>query len=385
MINIALVTNTPPPYRVPIFTRLANWPGIHFHVIFCARREPNRLWDLPPLDFPHSFLRERFFTVDGRYIHNNPDVMPLLRKLAPDVVITDGFNPSHLYAFLVAQCLGVPHIAMTDGTDLSEQTLSLKHRLVRRLVYARSRAFISASIGGDRLYRSYGVKAERCFHSWLCVDNAEFAPSAEDAKKRFDFLFCARMEKPKNPLFALEVARQTAIDMRQRLRILMVGSGSQDQALRIAAVQFEEWIDVQFYGFASQRALPSLYRSARLFLFPTHADVWGIVANEACAAGLPVLVSPYAGVAGELVRNGENGFVRELDIAQWAACARLLLSDPQLYDDFSSGSRQQVAAYNFDSAALGLVDACRTALGEHKNLTASVLTPNVDPHVQGQP
>ena len=383
--KIALVTNTPPPYRVPIFTRLANWPGIDFHVIFCARREPNRLWDLPPLDFPHSFLRERFFTVDGRYIHNNPDVMSLLWKLAPDVVVTDGFNPTHLYAFLAAQCKGVPHIAMTDGTDLSEQSLSLKHRLVRRLVYTRSRAFISASIGGDRLYQAYGVKPERCFHSWLCVDNTEFTPSVQGDKKRFDFIFCGRMEKPKNPLFAMEVAHQTAKVMQQRLRILMVGSGSQDHALRAAAARFEDWIDVQFYGFATQRALPGLYRSARLFLFPTHADVWGIVANEACAAGLPVLVSPYAGVADELVRNGENGFVRELDIEQWSACSCLILSDQKLYGDFSAGSLQRVSVYNFDSAALGLVDACRAALGERANQLASTRTPTADPHVQGQP
>jgi len=383
--KIALVTNTPPPYRVPIFTRLANWPGIDFHVIFCARREPNRLWDLPPLDFPHSFLRERFFTVDGRYIHNNPDVISLLRKLAPDVVVTDGFNPTHLYAFLMAQYKGVPHIAMTDGTDLSEQSLSLKHRLVRRLVYSRSRAFISASIGGDRLYQAYGIKPERCFHSWLCVDNAEFMPYVQGDKKRFDFIFCGRMEQAKNPFFALEVAHQTAKVMQQRLRILMVGSGSQDHLLRAAAAQFEDWIDVQFYGFATQRALPGLYRSARLFLFPTHADVWGIVANEACAAGLPVLVSPYAGVAGELVRNGVNGFVRVLDIEQWSACASLILSDEKLYGHFSAGSLQRVAVYNFDSAALGLVDACRTALGKRVNQAASTCKATADPHVQGQP
>lgn len=386
MIKIALVTNTPPPYRVPIFARLANWPGIDFHVIFCAQREPNRLWDLPPLDFSHSFLRERFITVNGRYIHNNPDVMPLLSRLAPDVVITDGFNPTHLYAFLLAQLKGLPHIAMTDGTDISEKTLSLTHRLVRRIVYARSQAFISASVGGDRLYRSYGIKPERCFHSWLCVDNDEFAPIAKTERKSFDFIFCGRMEKAKDPLFALSVAYQTAIDMQQRLSILMVGSGSDEQALRATAVDLADWVDVQFHGFATQRALPGLYRSARLFLFPTHADVWGIVANEACAAGLPVLVSPHAGVAGELIRDGENGFVRELEIGQWAECARQLLSKESLYRDFSTDSLLRVSQYNFDDAALGLIDACRTALGEHANSVACTRAQTTaEPHVQSHP
>ena len=33
---------------------------------------------------------------------------------------------------------------------------------------------------------------------------------------------------------------------------------------------------------------------------------------------LPVIVTPYAGVAGELVLDGENGFIEELDADLWA-------------------------------------------------------------------
>lgn len=371
MIRVVLVTNTPPPYRVPIFVKLASWPGLDFQVIFCAQREPNRLWDLPPMDFPHHFLRERFATVRDRYIHHNPDIVPLLWKLAPDVVITDGFNPTHLYAFLIAKMRAVPHIAMTDGTDLSEQALSLTHRLVRRVVFRQSRAFISASVGGDRLYQSYGVKPEHCFHSWLCVDNQAFAPLPQSDTKRFDFIFCGRIEKAKGPLFALGVARQSARRLQRRLRILFVGAGSQDHALREAAMAQADVLDVQFHGFASQLALPGLYRSARIFLFPTEADVWGIVANEACAAGLPVIVSPHAGVAGELVREGKNGFIRTLDMEKWTACAVRLLRDADLYSRFAAHSLALVAPYNFDSAAAGIVDACRSALGRRTDLPAT--------------
>ena len=363
MMRIALVTNTPPPYRVPIFSRVAAWPGVDFHGIFCAKREPHRMWDLPPMQFPHYFLRERFFTRADRYIHHNPDVVALLWKLAPDVVITDGFNPTHLYAVMLTLARGRPHVAMTDGTDLSEQSLSMPHRLARRFVYGRSKAFISASAGSDRLFQSYGVAPERCFHSWLCVANESFAPLTKPEKKRFDFIYCSRFEAAKDPHFALAVARRTAQLMQQRLRILFVGSGSQDQSLRLAASRHADVLDVHFHGFASQRALPGLYRSARLFLFPTHADVWGIVANEACAAGLPVLVSPFAGVAGELVQEGDNGFIRALDVAEWAGCAQQLLSNDALYSAFSRHSLQRVAKYNFDSASKGLVDACFAAVG----------------------
>jgi glycosyltransferase involved in cell wall biosynthesis len=362
MLRLAVVANTPPPYRVPIFQKMGRIPGIDLQVIFCSRREPNRLWDLPPLDFPHVFLKERFVSMGDRYIHNNPDVLLALKKFAPHVVVTDGFNPSHLYAFLYAWVRGLVHVPMTDGTDVSEQALSAVHRAVRRFVFARSHAYVSASVGGDRLYQSYGIPIERCFHSCLCIDNAAFTPKPGDQDKQFDFIFCGRMEPGKSPLFALNVALAVAKKLARKTSILFVGSGSQEESVRRAAALQPELLNVQFNGFAAQQELPFLYRSARIFLFPTLGDVWGVVANEACAAGLPVIVSPQAGAAGELVLDGQNGYVCEMDIDLWAERAITLLTQPELMAQFSERSLSLVSQYNFDGAAIGLLDACRAGL-----------------------
>ncbi len=359
--RIALVTNTPPPYRVPIFNLLARWPGVDFHAVFCSAREPNRQWDLPTMAFERHWLRERFLTVRGRYIHHNPDVVPLLHSMRPDVVVTDGFNPTHLYAFLTARIKRWPHVAMTDGTEESERSLSALHRLVRRIVYRNTGGFIAAADGGIRLYRSYGIPRERCFHSWLCVDNEAFAPPP-GLRRPVDFIFCGRMESTKDPLFALAVARETAARLRRQTSLLFVGSGSLDGAILQEAAESSAQVDVRWHGFASQGELPALYRSARIFLFPTHADVWGIVANEACAAGLPVLTTPFAGAAGELVVDGSNGWVDTLDVSVWAARAEQLLTDDELWLGFSQASLERVRRYNFESAAQGIVDACACAL-----------------------
>lgn len=348
--------------------------GMTLRVIFCARREPNRQWDLPPLDFDHTFLRERIARVKGRYIHNNPDVISALKRFAPEVVVTDGFNPTQLYAFGYAFVKRVPHVSLTDGTYLSEQTLSRVHRMVRRYVYARSGAFISASMGGQRLYESYGISPGRCFKSCLCVDNDRFAPPPGSAEKHYDFVFSGRMEPVKNPLFALEVALETARRLERKVSILFLGAGSEEERVRIAASGVSNLVRMHFHGFAMQKELPVLYQSSRLFLFPTLWDPWGVVANEACAAGLPVIVSPHAGVAGELVLDGENGFVCELDVKLWAERAASLLTQQDLWESSSRRSLALVREYTFDNAAAGLVDACRFALsaGEPSKATRAV-------------
>jgi glycosyltransferase involved in cell wall biosynthesis len=359
MIKIAIVTNCPAPYRIPVYQRVAQVPGIELQVIFCCEREPNRLWNLPALKFKHAFLRDRFITWKERYIHNNLDVLSSLQQFAPDVIVTDGFNPTHLYAFGYAKIKGLVHVVMTDGTDVSEVALSALHRIARRFVYAHSSAFIFASNGGKKLFESYGVPADRCYKSALCVDNDKFFPRRQGAEQKpFDFMFCGRIEAVKNPHFALEVAREVAIRLGRKIHILYVGDGSQQQDVRNAAAKCAELVHAEFNGFALQQELPSLYRSARIFLFPTQWDPWGVVANEACAAGLPVIVSPEAGAAGELVRNGENGFICELDLAQWTERAVLLLSHPNLLAKFSERSLTVVQEYTFENAAAGILAAC---------------------------
>ncbi|TFW09551.1 glycosyltransferase, partial [Oxalobacteraceae bacterium OM1] len=152
----------------------------------------------------------------------------------------------------------------------------------------------------------------------------------------------------------------------RKMKVLFVGSGSQEEAVKEEATRFADLVQVDFNGFADQSELPALYRSARIFLFPTLADVWGVVANEACAAGLPVIVSPHAGVAGELVLHNDNGFVCHLDVDLWAERAAQLLSTPLMYERFSKRSRAIVSNYTFDHAAAGLVAACRHAVALHK-------------------
>jgi glycosyltransferase involved in cell wall biosynthesis len=359
MLRVALVTNNPPPYRIPVFERLGRMPGVSFQAIFCSEREPNRQWDLPPLDFDHVFLRERFFEVKGRYIHNNMDVIPALKKFSPNVVVTDGFYPTQLYAFGYAMVKGWAHVSLTDGTDISEQGLSGLHKLIRRFVFARSRAFLSASGGGDRLYQSYGIPAAQCFKSHLCIDNDLFSPESHQVEKQFDFIFSGRIEPVKNPIFALDVALKTAKQLGRKIRMLFIGAGSLEPQVRATAALHPALLEAKFHGFAAQRELPALYRSASLFLFPTLFDPWGVVANEACAAGLPVLVSPNAGVAGELVQNGENGYVCDLDANLWADRAAMLLARQDLWLQFSKRSLTLVREYTFDNAALGFLAACQ--------------------------
>jgi glycosyltransferase involved in cell wall biosynthesis len=87
-----------------------------------------------------------------------------------------------------------------------------------------------------------------------------------------------------------------------------------------------------------------------------------VVVNEACLAGVPTIVSPHAGAAGELILDGVNGFVRPLDLSRWADAAVELLTDDFLHSRFSGQALRRVQAYSFENAAKGIADAIRMAI-----------------------
>lgn len=361
-LRLAIVTNIPAPYRVPVYNRIAALPGVTLRVLYAARSEADRQWDLPAFAHDHVFLPGKVTERHGRYIHHNPAVWGALRHFRPDVVLSTGYNPTHLLAWLHTVLKGCKHVVMTDGTDISEAGLGFAHRSVRRLVIGRSQAFVAAAAGGVRLLQGYGVDAARIHRSPLCANTAvDWSPVA-GARRDIDLLFSGRLVAVKNADFALRVAQGVATRLGRRVRLALLGSGPLLEPLRAQADTLAPDAEASFVGHVSQAEIPRWFLRSKLFLFPTLWDPWGVVANEACLAGVPVLVSPHAGVAGELVRDGEAGFVLPLDEAAWVETATALLSDDKRLARHAEAARRAVVPYNFDNAAAGIVDAARHAL-----------------------
>ena len=91
-----------------------------------------------------------------------------------------------------------------------------------------------------------------------------------------------------------------------------------------------------------------------------------MVANEACAAGVPVLVTQHAGAVGDLVIDGVNGLVLPLDADAWARVGARLLNDPVEWARLSAAARERVKGFSYDAAALGLWQAVQRAMTDRK-------------------
>lgn len=359
-IRCAVITNVPAPYRLPTWDLLAASGHVELHMVYCSGAHIDPSQDGRSSRYQVHFLKGRYDIHDTRFSHADPGVWRLLNSIQPDVVVTSGFIPTFLFAFAWAVTHRVPHVTMTDGTLESERGLSWKHRLVRRFVFSLTKSFVGACQGSTDLYLSYGLSRERIHVAALCTDNSRFASVA--VPRNQDLLFCGRFIASKNPLLAIRVANLAAQRLRRRLVLRFVGKGDMEPAMRQMAQEVSEWVDVSFAGYLSQAELPLEYAASRVFLFPTSFDCWGVVANEACAAGVPCVVTPHTGVVDELIQDGVTGFVCPLDEAMWVDRVVQLLTDDALWQSMSLAARREVERFTFAHAAQGLLTALQQAV-----------------------
>ena len=360
--HAALVTNIPAPYREKIHEQVASHFKQQYTVIYCQDKEPNRQWKIQQGTYPQRTLKSRMITYRGRFIHLNPDVWATLNKLNPNVIITTGFNPTMLIAFAWCKLKRRKHISMTDGWLTSEKELSIVHYAVRKMVYRFSSAFIGASKHSLDLYRYYNCSEAALFQSHLCANNALFKPPPSSIRP-FDIMFSGQFIDRKMPLFFVDVAKD--IKNRQgHCSVILLGSGPLENAVIERLRQAN--ITIEFPGFVSQEDLPKYYSLAKVFLFPTQQDPWGIVANEACAAGTPVITCENAGAANDLIHHEKNGYILPLNSEIWADHVLQIISNKNLYQQFSKKAIRDVQRYSYDNAAKGIIDAIEYSLPAEK-------------------
>ncbi|MCG7285414.1 glycosyltransferase family 4 protein [Cellulomonas sp. ACRRI] len=120
---------------------------------------------------------------------------------------------------------------------------------------------------------------------------------------------------------------------------------------------------VRFTGYVPDADLPSVYRGARLFVFPSRYEGFGLPLLEAMACGVPAIASdipPFRTIGQDLVDYADPG-----DPAAFAAAITAALTAPQ--DDPARAARTARAAdaagaWTWDRSARQLVAAVTDAL-----------------------
>ncbi len=123
-------------------------------------------------------------------------------------------------------------------------------------------------------------------------------------------LTVARYSPEKNLPFLIEAYRNS--DLYRKWKLVLIGDGPQKEILMELAGKDADHILLA--GWKSYSELPQWYHHASAFVLPSLFEPWGLVVNEALAAGVPVVVSENCGCVPDLVQG--HGLVFNLQDIQ---------------------------------------------------------------------
>jgi glycosyltransferase involved in cell wall biosynthesis len=317
--RLCIITNILTPYRVPLFTNLAQQCD-DVTVLLMAEQEENRQWRIGPVPFKAEVLPGRHIRPSGAEVslHFNYDVIRRLRRLDPDVVLSGGFAPAQLAAFAYCKLFGKRYVQWGEFTLRDGAQSSLVRRVLRRIMIRGADACIASSTEAREAFLHYGADSRSILTALMPIevdrihtDAAAIKGTSEHADRRRSYpgpvlLSVGRLLDAKGcrQLFEL-YARVQAV--RPDVSLVIVGDGP-DRSAYESLCRDRAWRRVEFVGHVEPAELSRYLALGDLFVFPTLSDTFGAVLSEAMAAELPVLASIHAAASHDLVRDGVNGW-----------------------------------------------------------------------------
>jgi UDP-glucose:(heptosyl)LPS alpha-1,3-glucosyltransferase len=129
--------------------------------------------------------------------------------------------------------------------------------------------------------------------------------------------------------------------------LVVAGAGDPEpHAARARAAGTESRL--QFLG--PVRDMPRLYAASDAVVLPTSYEAFPLVALEAAASGVPLLVTRVNG-AEDLVRDGGNGWFITRDRVDIARRLNQLRSDPELARRMAADAREAATGFTWDAMA----------------------------------
>jgi glycosyltransferase involved in cell wall biosynthesis len=389
---ILIFETHPIQYKAPIYQRLQQLRPDSFRVIYGtdgsmrdgydAEFGRKVTWDMPLLDgYPNTVLgNQRDDTLRRIRSLSGRGIFKLLRAEKPDAVLVAPFLfEFDATVFLACKLLRIPVWIRVETQDEAFVRPKWKGD-VRSAFYwlaykGVAHAFYIGSLNREHLLR-YGIKPENLslapYASPLAFpkDDAAKQRIRDDMRARLGIkpdeivlLFSGKLIEKKNPLLILTALGLVPADLAKRIKVLYVGSGELEPALRREAEKFPG--QVQFAGFVNQSEMAAHYLAADVLVLPSRrmGETWGLVVNEALGAGCGIIMTNAVGCFRDF-NNSER--VRVIPDNSSNACAQAIIGLAKMPRSFD-WSVPFNTTYSIENAAQGLatqidrVAASRTA------------------------
>lgn len=309
--RVAWVTNMAPPYRRPVWTAVAQ--SVDLRVVLLesddqtARDQNNRGTDwLASHGKSRGYGLSAARTVrlrrgEARYYMCSPRTALSVVKGA-DVVVLGGWeSPAYWFIRAAAWARRVRCVGFYESIESSTRHRGGAVGWIRRRWFRSLAAVVTPGASATATLTNMGMARSRIFEGFNAVDVVSFhragaastMPGRRSGSHRF--IFVGQLIERKNVVRLIEAfftLRGQGLDA----TLTLVGEGALLEQINgfVAASRYGEHVTV--LGHLDNSRLPGVFAEHDTLVMPSLDEVWGLVANEALASGMHVIVSRRAGV-----------------------------------------------------------------------------------------
>lgn len=343
--KLTFYTNIPTPNQLDFFQELSKVFALN--VVFYEAIEPNRQWnlDLDNLGYPVTVLKDTNIVkpIQRYYVsfHLSWSIFKCLKEDDSDIVIASGAynSPNAILTYTYSKWRG--KIVGFFGERLFPSTNWLLKHFKKRLLKSLDRScdfLLCAGNDAVESYTSYGLKSPKYILTYN-IDDGPFviknldkthlqkiADKLRIKDKDLVFLTTGSLIRRKGMDTVIKAFNLFKINY-PTTRLIILGEGEEREKLEQLAANDSR---ICFVGFQEKKEIPYYYALADIFVFASRYDGWGLVINEAIAAGLPIISTFQCTAANEMVKDGQNGFLCDADSVKCILEKMILLQDESL-------------------------------------------------------
>lgn len=306
-------------------------------------------------------------------------VSAAMERSKPDVVVISGYSfPVSLAMLLAAGLRRIPVVVCSESNQDDFQRNGVTEWVKGRVVRLCSAGLVGGGPQQEYL-EALGMAEDRIFKGYNAVDNGHFERGSDEARRagaelreRYRlpaeyFISVSRFTEKKNiPGLIRAYAEYRRRQPGSGVYLVLVGDGPLRGEIEALVVELglTEWVVLP--GPVGYGELPVYFGLARGFIHASTTEQWGLVVNEALAAGLPAAVSRRCGCVRDLIDGGEHG--RTFDPASTDQIAEAMewmgSMDGEAVGGVSVSARRRVAGWSPEVFAEGVRGAMMRGLRE---------------------
>jgi glycosyltransferase involved in cell wall biosynthesis len=337
-INMSFITVVPSPYQRDLFGALAARDDIELSVYYMEASAPDSPWPEAPLRPFERIMGGGRASFGGARAHAN---WPLPDLSQADMVVVS------TYSSLTGQWLMRRSLRgkrwLFWGERMRSQPTRWRDMGQRQLAAPVARASGIVGIGreAERDYsRRFPELPHFCIPYYCDIKGFLRSTKQKSINKPMIFFFCGQMILRKGIdvlLYAFDRLIKKGFD----IELLLVGrKANLDKHLGDICAEARK--RVRYEGFQPPENLPEFFFQSDVFVLPSRHDGWGVVINQALAAGLPVIASDAVGAAMDLVEQNVNGlYCVAGEIDSLANAMEQLIIQPERARQFGEKSRKK--------------------------------------------